>query len=83
MANHIIDEDYYRDAAPTTRLEPLRGAIDDYLPRKPLPLLLAFLPTLAAAYKLGALLSHPDYPLLALLVVVACYLVAWGNRRLP
>lgn len=81
MADPILTEDYYRDAAPTTRLEPLSGALDDYLPRKPLPLLLAFLPTLWLASKLGALLSAPDYPLLALLVVVACYLVSWGNRH--
>lgn len=60
MTNRIIPDESYYDVAPTTRLDPPGCALDRYLPENPLPLLLALLPTLAAAYKLGALLGPLD-----------------------
>lgn len=85
--------DEYAPAAPTERLTErlhigaiLVSASNSYLPADPRPLTAVLLVIVAGAAKLGwearELFAMPyDYHQLAWLIPLACFFVAWGNRR--
>lgn len=89
--NPVYQEAHYRDArtSETERLHIgaiLASASNAYLPTDARPLTAALLLIVAGAIKLGwelrALFAMTiDYHQLAWLVPLACFLVAWGNRR--
>lgn len=86
--NPVFQEDYYATTE-TERLAPtalLTRTADALLPARPGVLVVVLVVVLAGAVRLGWLLrelSGMPYTIyhLAWLVPLACFLVAWGNRR--
>lgn len=72
----VFQEEYYRDVPITVRLRASR--LDDYLPARPLPLLIALLVIAAGAFRLGLLMASPyEYRGWAALVVFSIIGSVW------